>query len=323
MKRWILIALAAAFSLFLPFIFKDDYYRYLFVMMGINIILVSSLDILVGYTGSISMAHAAFWGVGAYGSALLAIHYHVGLIGGLFVSILVSMIFGILIGYPSLRLKGHYFVIVTFIFGIIIEILLRNLVQITRGPMGLPGIPPARLEIPGLLKIVFSSTLSYYYLVLVFVFIILMLKVRLIHSKMGRALISIREDEILAQSVGVNTAFYKVLTFAISSSFAGIAGTLYSHFISFIGPETFSFFKSFELFVMNLVGGKATLVGPILGSCALILLEEWAKIFSPAIARVVYGIILILFIIYMPLGIAGLISKLKTKVMGKRGHEIT
>jgi branched-chain amino acid transport system permease protein len=292
-------------------------------MIGINVILVSSLDILVGYTGSISMAHAAFWGVGAYGSALLAIHYNVGLIGGLFVSVLVSMIFGLLIGYPSLRLKGHYFVIVTFIFGIIIEILFRNLVQITRGPMGLPGIPPARLELPGLFKIVFSSTLSYYYLTLAFVFIIMILKLRLVNSKMGRALISIREDEILAQSLGVNTAFYKILTFAISSSFAGIAGTLYSHFISFIGPETFSFFKSFELFVMNLVGGKATLVGPILGSCTLILVEEWAKIFSPAIARVVYGIILIAFIIYMPSGIAGLISNLKTKVMEKRGHEIT
>src|SRR5690606_15383628 len=218
------------------------------------------LDLVVGMLGLSALGHAGFMGIGAYTSALLVMNQGFSFLGGLAAGTAMATFFGVLIGYPSLRLGGHFFVVVPFIVGIVFNLLFTNLVEITKGPMGLPGIPAP--EIGGY---VFQDKLSYYYLVLAFILLVLFIKWRVHVSRMGRALTAIREEEDLARAVGIRSHRYKVTAFALSTAGAGMAGALYAHYLRFIGPASFDFLHSFDLFVMNLLGGKGTLLGPIIG----------------------------------------------------------
>lgn len=291
-------------SLILPLFIESTFLQHLLVISGINILVVMCLDMVLGHAGLISLGHAGFMGIGAYTCVLLVITYKIPFLGGLFAGMVVSGLFGALIGYPSLRLRGHYFVIVTFICGIIFTLFFTNLVSITKGPMGIPGIPTPQINIGGS-SIHFGSKVAYYYLVLTFIFLFVYVKYRLKHSKMGRALIAIREDEDLGKSVGISVHTYKVLIFSISTSFAGIAGGLYAHYIRFIGPDSFNMHHSFYFFVMNLVGGSGTIIGPIIGPLILTSIDELSQFFNPALARILFGLSLILIILYMPKGIMG------------------
>lgn len=296
-------------ALVLPLILTSNLLRHFLVLIGINIILVMSLDMVVGHTGLTSLGHAGFMGIGAYTCALLVMKYNISFFIGLAAGMLLAGIFGALVGYPSLRLKGHYFVIVTFICGIVFNLFFTNLVGITKGPMGLPGIPPPQIGLGENLTIRFASKLRYYYLVLVFIFLLVYVKYRCYNSRMGRALLSIREDEELAKSVGIRTHFYKVAIFIISTAFAGLAGGLYAHYFRFIGPDSFTMLHSFDLFVMNLVGGAGTILGPIIGPLLLTIIDELSQLFKPEFARILFGVSLIFIILYMPKGIMGLIKE--------------
>jgi len=292
----------------LPLLFTTPSHRYLLVLIGINVILVTGLDLLIGYTGLISLGHGGFWGIGAYTSALLVKQAGVPFLWGLLAAGGVAALCGAFIGYPSLRLRGHYFVVITFITAIVVNLLFTNLVGLTRGPMGIPAIPFATVAIPGLFSYRFNpfrSTISYYYLVLFFVFLVMAVKTWIVHSRFGRALVAIREDEDLAQSVGVHTHRYKIIVFSIATGFAGIAGSLYAHYMTVISPDAFTFVTSFNLFVMNLVGGAGTLLGPIVGPVALTLVQEVARVFSPVGAEIAFGVFLIVTIIFLPQGIVG------------------
>ncbi|MFH1351435.1 MAG: branched-chain amino acid ABC transporter permease [Pseudomonadota bacterium] len=311
-KLW--IPIFVVFSVVLPFISDSGFFHHLLVMIGINIILVISLDMLLGHVGLISLGHAGFMGLGAYTCVLLVMKLNAPFLCGLLGGMALAGLFGALIGYPSLRLRGHYFVIVTFIVGIILNLLFNNLIEITKGPMGIPGIPPAEIGIKGLFSLRFTSKLSYYYLVLVFIFISLGIKYRCYESKMGKALIAIREDEALAKSIGIHTHAYKVGIFTISTSVAGIAGGLHAHYFHFIGPDSFAMLHSFDLFVMNLLGGAGTTAGPIVGPVVLTVINEVSELFKPAFGRIFFGLILILIILYMPKGIMGFWRRL----LGKR-----
>ncbi|MFQ5795854.1 MAG: branched-chain amino acid ABC transporter permease [Candidatus Bipolaricaulia bacterium] len=309
-------------GLSLPFLFTSPSHRNLLILIAINVILVASLDLLIGYTGLMSLGHGGFWGIGAYTSALLVMRADIPFLGGLVGAALVAMASGAIIGYPFLKLRGHYFVVVTFITAIILTLLFTSLISVTRGPMGLPGIPFPKVEIPGLFSYTFNpfrSTLSYYYLVLVFVFLALIVKSRIVRSKMGRALTAIKEDEDLAQSIGIHTHRYKLLIFAISAGFAGLAGSLYAHYVTFIGPDSFTFIESFNLFVMNLVGGAGTLMGPVIGPTFLTLVEEFARVFSPVIAEIAFGVLLIVTITFLPSGIVGGIRQLWGRLTDGKG----
>lgn len=217
---------------------------------------------------------------------------------------------GAFIGYPSLRLRGHYFVIVTFICGIIFTLFFTNIISITNGPMGIPRIPAPVIALPGLFTYSFMTKKQYYYLVLVFVFIVLYLKYRLYHSRTGKSLDAIREDEDLARSVGIHTHYYKELIFTVSTAIAGLAGGLYAHYIHFIGPDSFTMAHSFNFFVMNLVGGSGTMVGPLIGPFLFTLIDELSQLFKPEVARILFGVSLILIILYMPKGLMGLLRML-------------
>lgn len=308
-----------ALALAAPHIFTGIVARHLLVLIAINIILVASLDLLIGGAGLLSLGHAAFMGVGAYASALVVKGgqpFPVGLAAGLVAAALA----GLLVGLPALRLKGHYFSVVTFIVGIIITILMTNLVDLTRGPMGLTGIPFVKLKLFGFehtfRTIIFK--VGYYYFVLGFVALTLLLRWRIGRSRFGRALTAIKGDENLAESVGIATYRVKVTAFTLAAAVAGVAGSLYAHYTAFISPDSFTFVHSFDLFVMNLLGGAGTFAGPIIGPIFLTALSAGLKGLSPALAQVAYGVVLIIVIVVLPTGIAGGVKRLVAAAQGRR-----
>ena len=303
MIRLALLAVAAA----APFIFTSVAHRSLLILIGINVILVASLDLLMGATGLLSLGHAGFMGIGAYTSAFLVLNARFPFPLALAAAALAAGMAGAFVGYPSLRLRHHYFVVVTFISGIILTLLFTSLVGITRGPMGLPGIPFATLPLPGGRHTfnTFQSKVDYYFLVLSFAAATLWLRGRLTRGRFGAALTTIREDEDLAMALGVNTHATKVLVFTVSTALAGLAGSLYAHYATFLSPETFTFVDSFNLFVMNMLGGAGTAAGPVVGPVILTVARDTLRNISPVLAEIVFGVFLIVVIVFLPTGLVG------------------
>ncbi len=301
---WAVAAAGAA----LPWLFPSIAHRNLLVLVGINAILVTSLDLLIGYAGLLSLGHAGFWGIGAYTSAALVADYGAPFPLALLAAGALAAACGLFIGYPSLRLRSHYFVLVTFITGIVITLLLTSLVGLTRGAMGLPGIPFATLSLPRVFTYTFNtfrSKVGYYYLVLACLLGALALKEWVGRSRMGRALVALREDEDLAAAVGIDTHRYKLLAFGMSTAMAGIAGSLYAHYTTFLSPDGFTFVTSFDLFVMDMVGGAGTAAGPLIGPALLTTLRDLLRSISPVLAEIVFGVFLIVTIAFFPAGLVG------------------
>lgn len=298
----------AATAAALPILFPGIAQRNLLVLAGINALVVLGLDLLVGLTGVLSLGHAAFWGIGAYTSALLVMNAQAPFPLAVLASAATAGACGLFIGYPSLRLRSHYVVLVTFITGIVVTLLLTSLVGLTRGPMGLPAIPFATVTLPGIGTYTFNtfrSKVEYYYLVAGCVLGVLYLRERLRASRAGARLIAIREDEGLAEAVGISTHAHKVLVFALSAAIAGAAGSLYAHYTTFLSPDAFTFVASFDFFVMNVVGGAGTLVGPLAGPALITVLRESLRSVSPVLAEMVFGALLILAVAFFPQGLAG------------------
>lgn len=224
----------------------------------INAVLALSWNLVSGYTGQFSMGHAGFMAIGAYTSALLMMRAHWPFIPALIMAGLVSAFAGVLVGFPSLRLVGDYLAVVTLGFMYIITAILNNMVALTGGGLGLPGIP-YMTKLP-----VAAVTLT----------ITLLVISNLVKSKHGRCFVAVREDEIAAQSVGINTTYYKVLAFVISSFFAGIGGALTGHYMMYLRPDIFSYAKTVESISMVILGGIGSLSGSILGALFITLLPE-------------------------------------------------
>jgi len=314
---FVVLGLAAAIAA--PHVFTGLAAQHLLVIIAINVILVASLDLLVGGAGMISLGHAAFMGVGAYASAIL-VRGGASFPLGLLAAFGFAALAGLVVGVPALRLKGHYFSVVTFITGIIATILMTNLVSLTRGPMGLPGIPFASIEFLGFdhtfRSIVFK--VGFYYLALAFAVLTLLVRWRLGRSRFGRALAAIKGDENLAESVGIATYRTKVTAFVLAAAIAGVAGSLYAHYSAFISPDAFTFIDSFDLFVMNLLGGAGTVIGPVVGPVFLTVASSLLRNLSPALSHVIYGVMLIVVIVVLPTGIVGGAKRLAAWVGSRR-----
>ena len=283
-----------------------EYLLHILIIAGIYIILTLSLNLIVGYTGLPALGHAAFSCVGAYTSSLLALNLGFSPWIGLLIGACVAVLFGIVIGYPSLRLKGDYLALATFGFGVIVYSIAKNWVSLTRGPMGLPGIP--RFSILGFF---FDPLWSYLLLVGVFVLITIFVLRRVVDSPFGRVLRSIREDEIASEALGKDTARYKLLVFMIGAFFAGIAGSLYAHYITFIDPSSFTVMESITILLMVIFGGMGNIKGSIVGATVLVVFPELLRFLGMPSSieaptrQMIYGLLLVGLMIKRPQGLLG------------------
>jgi len=283
-----------------------EYILHILVITGIYIILTLSLNLLVGYTGLAALGHAAFSCVGAYASSLLALNYGLSPWIGLLVGACVAAILGVFIGAPSLRLKGDYLAIATFGSGVIVYSVAKNWVSVTRGPMGLPGIPGFS---------VFGLQLSevWAYLILVAIFVLLTHFVirRVVNSPFGRILRGIREDEIASLAMGKDVNKHKIIVFVIGAFFAGIAGSLYAHYITFIDPSSFTVMESITILLMVVFGGMGSLPGSFVGAAILVIFPELLRFLgmpssvAAPLRQMIYGLLLIVLMLKRPQGILG------------------
>ncbi len=284
-----------------------EYILHILVIAGIYIILTLSLNLIVGYTGLPALGHAAFSCIGAYTSSLLALNAGLSPWIGLFIGACVAALSGILIGYPAVRLRGDYLALATFGLGVIIYSIAKNWVSLTRGPMGLPGIPGFSI-----FGFQLSGIWSYLLLVLVFVAITIFVINRIVNSPFGRILRSIREDEVASESLGKDTVKYKLLVFIIGAFFAGIAGSLYSHYITFIDPSSFTLMESITILLMVIFGGVGRISGSIVGAVILVVLPELLRFLGMPSSieaptrQMIYGLLLVFLMIKRPQGIMGL-----------------
>jgi branched-chain amino acid transport system permease protein len=316
-----LIILGILFILALPFIVRDRYFQHLLVLSGIFIILTSSWNLLAGYSGLLNLGHAAFYGIGGYASALLALKLGLSPWIGLPLGGVISSVFGILLGIPSFRLSGPYLAITTIGFSEIIRLVSMNWVDLTRGSLGLYGIPPLTpLKLPGGISVRFVSEQNFYYVVILFAFLTLFVIRRLVYSEFGISLKSMREDEMGSESIGIDTSRYKLTVFMISAFFAGFAGALYAHYIRLISPEMLSLGETFTVLTMVMVGGLGTLYGPVVGAVILTFLSEGLRFLEDVVQLdirfVIYGALLMATILFMRNGIVGLFQK---KTQGAKG----
>jgi branched-chain amino acid transport system permease protein len=291
-----------------------EYLLHIAIVSGFFIILTLSLNLIIGYCGQVSLGHAAFYGLGAYASALATMHWHVPFLLGLLIAALVGALFGLALGIPTLRVKDDYLAIVTLGFGVIIDLVLLNL-DITGGPDGLARIPS-----PHFWGINFRHKVPYLVLVAFFVLFTLLLIYRLVNSRHGRALKAIRDHEVTAKVMGINTAAYKIAMFTLSAGLAGLAGSLYAHYITFINPESFGLHTSILILTMVVLGGMGSILGSVAGACALTLLPEMLRQIADY-QDLVYGAMLIVLLIWRPQGLlgAGKMSQKFSLSKGKNG----
>jgi branched-chain amino acid transport system permease protein len=283
-----------------------EYFLHILIISGIYIILTLSLNLIVGYTGLAALGHIAFACVGAYTSSLLALNYGISPWIGLITGALVASLFGLVIGFPSIRLKGDYLALATFGFGVIVYSVSKNWIDLTRGPMGLPGIP--KFSIFG-----FELQPVWAYLILVTVFVIFtgFTINRIAHSPFGRILRSIRDDEIASLSIGTNINKYKLSVFVIGAFFAGIAGSLYAHYITFIDPSSFTVMESIVVLLMVVFGGMGSITGSFIGALVLVIFPEMLRFLgmpssvAAPIRQMLYGLLLIVLMLRRPQGIIG------------------
>jgi branched-chain amino acid transport system permease protein len=284
--------------LIIPFFTSSDYMLHVLVLIALYSILSESLNIVVGFTGQFSLGHAGFWAVGSYVAAILMIRVGFPFWIACLFSMMAGFIVGILLGLPAMRLKGDYLCIVTLGFGEIVRICAMNM-KITRGPMGLPGIP-----MPEFAGFVFNTEKSMYYLCWIAAIGTIYFVSRLSKSKFGRALMSIRDDELASAALGVNITYYKVIAFGLGGLFAGLAGALYASWTTFISPDVFQFSDSSNIFCMMILGGLGTIAGPIIGAFLLAGLPELLRGVAE-FRLIILGLLMVLMMIYRPGGLIG------------------
>ena len=286
-----------------------EYLIHLAILFAIYGILGISLNLVVGYTGLLSVTHAAFYGIGAYATAILLTSFGVNFFISVIVAIIISSVAALLIGLILSKFDDDYYALASFGFNIIIFSVFLNWQELTRGPLGIPGISK-----PSLFGLDFSSNLSFLGLSLIFLVLIYLISRFIVSSSFGRVLKAIREDEKAIQIFGYNTLYYKLAIFVISAAMASVAGSLFASYITFIDPSSFWLMESIFILAIVILGGLSNLKGSLLGALFLILLPEALRFvglpndIAAQMRQVIYGVILILLMLYRPQGLAGNIS---------------
>ena len=283
-----------------------EYFIHLAILISIYAILGVSLNLIVGYTGLLSVTHAAFYGIGAYATAILSTRYHIGFFTSIIVGVLISAVISLGIGLVLSKFKEDFYALASFGFNVIVFSIFLNWESLTRGPLGIPGIGR-----PSLFGIDFSSLFVFLILALIFFGIVYLISQFIVNSSFGRALKAIREDEPAAQIFGYRTFGYKLLIFVIGAMMAALAGSLFATYVTFVDPSTFTLNESIFILAIIILGGLANIRGSVLGAVFLILLPEILRFvgFPSDIAaqmrQVVYGLLLVIFMLYRPQGLLG------------------
>ncbi|NLG66366.1 MAG: branched-chain amino acid ABC transporter permease [Actinobacteria bacterium] len=311
------LGLLLVVAVLLPFVIKSDRWLTLFTIVLIYVVLASGLNIVVGFTGLLDLGYVAFYAIGGYYTAVIFVQVLKNGFGipiqdlwwlawvNLLVGGGMAALAGAVLGYPTLRLRGDYLAIMTLGFGEIIRIVANNWVSLTRGPSGISGIPKFALG-----DFVFKSNFRSYFLILVLAVISLFLVSRLVRSRVGRAWTAVREDQVAAAAMGINTSRYKLLSYASGAFFAGVMGVFFGHYLNFIHPSNFKLMESIVMLCLVVLGGMGSIVGPAVGAAIWITLQEWLRDFPfveahPEIRGMAMGLVLVMLMIFRPQGILG------------------
>jgi branched-chain amino acid transport system permease protein len=281
-----------------PF-FQNDYYRDVLTLTGMYAVLALGLNLVVGQAGLLNLGYVAFYAIGAYTYAILSTQLGLPFWPGLVVGAAASAFLSLIIGAITLRLRGDYFAIVTLGLGEITRIVLNNWDSLTNGPNGIP-----RIGRPVLFGHTFSSPLDYYYLILAIAVLTVLAMRRLMASRIGRAWVAIKEDEIAAEAMGINTFKLKLLAFVLASAWAGLVGVFFAGKMAFVSPESFTFFESVLVLCMVVLGGMGSIPGIILGAFLLITLPEVFRDFQDY-RMLGFGVALVLLMVFRPQGLLG------------------
>jgi branched-chain amino acid transport system permease protein len=307
----------------IPLWLQDQYVLHVLITTGIFIIAAMSLNLLLGYTGQLSLGHVAFFGIGAYASALTTLGFDVELLdgvrvvhrpwpalSGLLVGVVVAAMSGYVIGRLSFKVRGAYFVIVSISFAEVTRLVALNWVGLTQGPLALTNIPPFTLSFPGLGSYMLWDKAAYYYFVVAAGLLAYLVISRLVGSRIGRAMIALKENEQLASSLGIDVTRYLVLAAVVSAAVAGCAGSLYAHYLKIIDPDIFLFIYTVTMVIMVITGGKGTLAGPIVGGLMFGFLPVILRPFAaPAVQWILYGAMMIVIVFALPQGIVPAVKR--------------
>lgn len=299
------VALLAA-ALAVPFLFPSNYALHIAVMACVNVVLATSLNLVMGHGGLLSLAHPAFLGIGAYAAALFAVR-GAPFWAGLAAAAVVAGAVGAVVGLPALRLSRHAFVMVTLSVTLLAQLLALNWTALTRGPMGIPGIP-----LPTVLGLRVASKTEFYYLMLAVAVLCVGCVLLMARSPAGRALMAVRESDVLAAALGIDPLRYRLQAFVVAAAWAGAAGAGYAHYISIVDPSVFDFYWNESLLVMVILGGPGSVLGVAATAVVFTVVPEWLR-FSQDLRMVLYGAILLVAVLFAPEGIAGWLRARRTK----------
>ena len=292
----IIIAIVLLLAIIIPVFTRENrYYMDVFIMLGIYVILGASMNLLIGYSGQISLGTAGFYGIGAYASVLLVMEANMPFLVGLIFAVVLCFLIGYVLGFPATKLNFIFLGLSTAGLNTIIQLIITNS-EFTGGASGITGIPSVKLFGEPMTK------LQYYYMTLIFVLIVLFICYRIVNSKTGRALMAIKGNPIAASAMGININRYKLLVFAIVSAMGGLAGVLYAFNIRYIQAEAFTTNMSFKILTMGIIGGMGDLGGGVLGSLVAGALPEFLRDLSKY-QMTIYGLLIVLVLRFMPKGI--------------------
>ncbi len=305
-------ALSVALLLF-PLVENNPYTLGITNLIAINTIVVLGLNLFIGYAGQISLGHAAFFGLGAYGSAIATVNFGFNpWLAMILVAAIVALV-ALLVGIPALRLTGHYLAMATLGLNFVFHTILLQWDEVTGGPSGFYGIPSLQIG-----DFVFFNEIRLHYLIWTFAMLALLLCLNLVRSGVGRGLAALAGDETAAAALGVNTRNAKVKVFVLSAVLASVAGSLFAHTYAFVSPDSFGIFTSADLVIMVVVGGMGSIWGSLFGAAMITMLPEWMDLFE-TYKDFVHGGILVLVLMFLPQGlVTGLMDIFKTRIALKR-----
>jgi len=306
---WLLAAGLAA----LPLVMRNPYNLGILNLIGLYTIVVLGLNLFIGYAGQISLGHAGFFGLGAYGSAILTTTCGVSPWIAMILTAGGLLAVALIIGVPTLRLHGHYLAMATLGFNYIVHLVLVQWDSVTGGPAGLSGIPPLSV-----LGWPINNDLKFHYLVWTFALIALTLCLNLVRSGVGRGLAALAQDEVAAATLGVDVKRAKIGVFVLSAVFASVAGSLYAHYFGYINPDAFSIFRSLDLVIMVVVGGMGSIWGTLFGAAFITTLPHFLGVFESYV-DVIHGLILVVILLFLPQGfVTGLVDMIKIRMARRR-----